>query len=158
MNKKLLSIFLILMLAASAFALTACGGNDDEGAGGGGSYSTEDTGADYDDPALANEEDGAEPVSMPHDEKDFVGKWSATSEHAQFLFGNVDLKINEDGSWTGNITEEDFHGKWKYDGTGIIIKSSDKLINYSLFFVTDGSLMFNDNDDPDMTPLVLKKQ
>ena len=157
MNKKLLSVFLILLLSLSAFAFTSCslfGGEDERDD----SYSTEETLPDLDDPALVNEEDGAEPVTVTHDEEDFVGKWSATSEHAQFLFGNVDLKINEDGTWSGNITEEKFSGKWHYNGTGITIKDNGGLINFNLFFVQDGTLMFKDNDDPDMAPLVLKKK
>lgn len=145
-------------MAASASAFTACSNNNYDASGGESTTSEDDPGSDLNDPAFKNEEDGAEPVSVKHDEEDFMGKWSATSEHAKFLFGNVDLKISDDGSWSGNITEENFSGKWKYDGTGIVIKSDDGLINYSLFFVTDGTLMFNDNDDPDMTPLVLKKK
>ena len=68
---------------------------------------------DFEDPAFENEADGAEVVTMPHDEKDFIGAWQAPSEQAKYLWGNINLRIKEDGTWTGNITEESFHGRWK---------------------------------------------
>jgi hypothetical protein len=40
----------------------------------------------------------------------------------------------------------------------MVITSDNGLINYRLFFVEDGNLMFEDLDDPDMASLVLKKQ
>ena len=72
------------------------------------------------------------------------------------MFGNVDLVINEDGTWTGNIVEEDFSGTWEYVDSSLNITSSDNLIKWNLFYVEDGSLMFKDLDDPDLAPLVLK--
>ena len=114
--------------------------------------------ADYEDPAYDNEADGAEIVLVAHPEEDFYGSWSAKSQQAHHLFGNADFVINEDGTWTGNVVDEDFQGKWTYDGEAITIKRDDKLINYKLFYVTDGNLMFQDQDNVEMMALVLKKQ
>ena len=110
---------------------------------------------DFEDPSLSNEEDGAEIVTMPHDEKDYVGVWQAPSERAKYLWGNINLKINEDGTWKGNITEENFRGRWKYDGSGVVIKSNDAVIYWKLFYAQDGTLMCQDMEEED-DPIVLK--
>lgn len=112
---------------------------------------------DFDDPELENEADGAEPIMKPHKEEDFYGKWSATSDHAQYLFGNVDLSIRDDGTWVGNITEEAYSGKWKYDGSEINLRDTEGYINWKMYFVEDGAMMFKDMDDPEVA-LVLKKR
>ena len=52
-------------------------------------------------------------------------------------------------------TEENFRGRWKYDGSGIVIKSNDTLINWKLFYAQDGTLMCQDMENED-DPVVLK--
>ena len=168
MRKKIISVLLIALLLLSSMVFAACKKNADEDeeyydidelieeSGEADDYDYDDS--DMDDPAFENEMDGAEPVMTAHDEKDFYGKWSATSNRAHYLFNNVDLVINEDGTWSGNIVEEDFSGTWEYKESSLFITSSDKIINWNLFFVEDGSLMFKDLDDPDRAPLVLKAQ
>ena len=110
----------------------------------------------FEDEDYMNEDDGAELITTPHDESDYVGKWVAPSERAEYLYGNVNLKLNDDHSWSGNITEENFKGRWAYDGKQVVIKSSDRIIHWNLFYVADGNLMCDDLDDPGK-PLVLKK-
>ena len=168
MRKKMISILLIASLLLSSMALAACkkSSDDEEKAASvdidelAEEVESEDdyVDPDPDDPAYDNELDGAEPVMTAHDENDFYGKWSATSERAHYVFGNVDLVISDDGTWSGNIVEEDFSGKWEYKDSSLYITSSDDLIKWNLFFVEDGSLMFKDLDDPDLAPLVLKAQ
>ena len=104
--------------------------------------------SDFDDPAYQWEEDGAELISVPHKKEDFIGNWKATSNQAEYLWGNVDLKIREGGKWSGNITEEDLHGKWFSDGTGIILKDSEKIINWRLYFTPDNILVFEEIEEP----------
>ena len=170
MRKKIISVLLIaLLLLSSMMMLASCKKSaeeeeeavetvdmdeilDEEAA------EDDFEASDSDDPAYDNEADGAEPILAAHAQEDFYGSWSAESQLAHHLFGNADFTINEDGTWTGNIVDEDFQGNWTYDGEAINIKSDDKLINYKLFFVEDGSLMFQDQDNPDMVALVLKKQ
>ena len=168
MRKRIISLLLIASLLLSCMALAACkkSADDEEQSA---SVDIDELAEDIegeddyedpnpDDPAYDNELDGAEPVMTAHDEKDFYGKWSATSERAHYVFGNVDLVISDDGSWSGNIVEEEYTGTWEYKDSSLNIKSSDNLINWNLFFVEDGSLMFKDLDDPDLAPLVLKAQ
>lgn len=170
MRKKIISLLLIASLLLSCMALAACKKSAEEEEPvetadidelideAEGTEEEFDGPPDYEDPAYDNEADGAEPVMVAHDQADFYGSWSAESQLAHHLFGNADFTINEDGSWKGNIVDEDFQGKWTYADGAITIKSDDKLINYKLFFVEDGNLMFQDQDNPDMVALVLKKQ
>lgn len=109
---------------------------------------------DFENPAYENEGEGAELVPLKHDKEDFVGTWNAPSDRAAYLYGNVNLKIKDNGTWTGNITDESFRGKWRYNGTGISLKDSERIINWELFYEADGTLMLKDLDEPN-DPLVL---
>ena len=110
---------------------------------------------DFEDPAYDNEVEGAEIVSAPRKEDSFVGTWVAPSDKAEYLYGNVNLKINEDHTWNGNITDEAFHGRWMPYQSGIIIKDTEGAINWMLFYTSDGTLMFSEVKDPEIS-LVLK--
>lgn len=168
MKKRILSLALIFALIFSSMVLASCKKGEEEEATSEADFEEiyeEELDTDSEefedmdsDPAYENEMDGAEPVMVAHEEKDFYGTWSARSERAHYVFGNVDLVINEDGTWTGNIVEEDFSGTWEYVDSSLNITSSDNLIKWNLFYVEDGSLMFKDLDDPDLAPLVLKAQ
>ena len=156
MNKRIAALFLAVFMTFSLGVMSACGGEEEDTVESEmlkREMQIEDN--DFEDPAYSNEEDGAEVVEMPHAEEDFIGIWQAPSDRAAYLWGNVNLKINEDGTWKGNITEEPFHGKWKYDGSGIVIKSSDTLIDWRLYYAADGSLVFENNEERG-DPLVLK--
>lgn len=80
---------------------------------------------------------------------DFIGSWEATSGQSAYFYGNVDLTINPDGTWTGNITEEPLKGKWKEQGGGIYLTS--EIFNCNLTFTADGTLImqedYEDTDD-----------
>lgn len=117
---------------------------------------TEEAETDFDDPSLDYEQDGAEPVAVDRDEKDFIGNWEGKSERVEYLFGNVNLSIKEDGTWKGNVTEEKLRGKWHYTGSSIIIKDTDDLINWELYYTADGVLLFKDLEEPEDS-FVLKK-
>ena len=156
MNKRITAFLLMLTLLLSTGVLSACRTvqNTVESERLKQEMDIEDN--DFENPAYSNEEDGAEVVTKAHDKEDFIGTWEATSKRAAYLYGNINLKINEDGTWKGNITEENFHGNWRYDGSGIIIKDSEAIINWRLFYATDGTLMVENNEEPG-DPLVLEK-
>lgn len=78
-------------------------------------------------------------------ESDFFGTWVATSDRAEYLYGNINLTIHEDGTWTGNVTEEDFSGTWKYNGKSITLHS--ELVDYNLLYDESGVLLFQDHMD-----------
>lgn len=157
MLKKISTIALCLMLLLTLFT-TACSKEEE----------TDDSdtsvikkeldkaNSDYNNPEYLKEQDGAEIVVVPHDQKDYIGTWVAPSDYAEYLYGNVTLRIFEDNTWNGNITNESFKGKWYPDGSGIVIKDGEGIINWTLFYEGDGNLMFRNADDPDIA-LVLKK-
>ena len=165
MDRKKLSVLLALILTLALTLMVSCSKEYEEDIGGG------DTGQDTEavndiesdevseaverDPALDKEIEGAKIRQKKSKPEKFYGSWKASSEKAEFLYGNVDLHINEDGTWTGNVTEIDLEGKWTPSGKGINIKDTEGLIDWNLFLTTDGTMMFEDNEDPD-NPVVLK--
>ena len=102
---------------------------------------------DIDNPTYNNEQEDAEYTEVKANEEDFIGSWEAASDKAAYLYGNIDLQINKGGTWKGNITEEDFKGTWKANGTGITINS--EIFNADLFFTEDGVLNIRDQDYPE---------
>lgn len=152
MNKKLTAAVLALSVVFSAAVFSGCSlfGDDEEDTVESENLkrqmNIEDN--DFENPKYDVEDDGAEPVYVKHDKEDFVGNWVATSNRAEYSWGNVNLKIMEGGKWKGNITEEDMHGKWTPYGKGVLLKDSDELINWTLYFTAEGTLVFEDNEDP----------
>lgn len=158
MKKTQRMLSLLIMLVFSAVLLMSCtteeGQVSQESESVKRSIGIEDS--DFDDPAFANEEEGAEIEPVEKDAKSFLGSWEAPSDHAKYLYGNINLRINSDGTWTGNITEEDFEGKWKENGTGISIRDKENIINFELYYAKDGAVMLKDLEEPDI-PIVLKR-
>ena len=151
-KSSIFAILLILVLTVSMFGFTSCSKNSDaaepdstETAAAEEDAESEDS--DFDHPEYANEQEDADVREKKASQDDFFGSWTAKSDRAEYLYGNIDLTIKPDGTWTGNVTEEDWSGKWEYNGTGITLSSD--IINCDLFFASDGVLMFRDHDDPD---------
>lgn len=154
MKKTKYIALLALIISVAICSFTACslfGSSDDEDVADTGSNEiitedeSEDT--DFDHPEYANEQEEAVVKEKKSPVDSFYGSWTAKSDRAEYLYGNIDLTINKNGTWSGNVTEEEFNGKWEYNGTGITISSD--IINADLFFASDGVLMFRDHDDPE---------
>lgn len=96
-----------------------------------------DNGISYD-----QEVEGAEIKKMPSDSSSFIGSWTAPSDKAAYLYGNIDITIKEDGTWTGNITGETMSGKWKDGGDSILVQND--LINYQLVKDSSGKVVLVD--------------
>lgn len=92
-------------------------------------------------------------------EEDFYGSWSATSSQAIYLYGNVDLKIEKGGKWTGNIVDEDMSGTWTYDGSTMTL--TGEYLDAKLSFEENGSLIMQEDrgeeGEPDIINTVLTK-
>ena len=115
----------------------------------------------YDNGIVFDEEmDGAEITTQKKSVEDFVGSWEATSGQAKYQYGNVDFTINADGTWTGNITEEDFEGKWEESGDGIRLKSD--IFECTLAFTDKGVLVMQYDPEDEtgelVTSVLTKKQ
>ena len=76
-------------------------------------------------------------------EEDFYGSWSAESGHSLYLYGNVDLTIEEGGKWHGNIVDEDTEGTWTFDGKSM--KLTSELFEVTLTFAEDGKLIMQED-------------
>lgn len=157
MNKRL-TILLSIILAFSLMFATACSKDDDEEFEDAEMPMSEEIVEDEaEDPVLDKEVEDATIVSRTATEDEFYGTWSAISEKAEYLYGNIDLKINEDKTWKGNVTEISLKGKWKPYQGGIRIKDSDGLIDWKLYFTMDNVMLMEDLEDPG-NPIVLKKK
>ena len=150
MKRSLLSLIVVLILVVSSCCFSSCSKSEPspEAEQLESEMQESYTNDDFENPAYDNEQEGAVVQEKASDVDTFIGNWDARSDRAKYLYGNINLSIREDGTWKGNITDEDFSGKWEYNGTGITLSS--EIINCDLFQATDGSIMFKDHDDPDV--------
>lgn len=160
---------LILMTTISSVALAACSksGGDSDADVDPGEYEDEyldsimtpedDGPSDFDQPKYDYEDDGEDLVKEEHPVEDYYGIWEATSQRSAYMYGNVDINIKEDGTWKGNITEENFHGTWIYKNGSVVIKDTEEIIDFTLFYNDRGYMMFCNNEIPEDS-FVLEKQ
>lgn len=106
---------------------------------------------------LDKEIEDAEIVAREASDDEFYGSWTAPSEKAEYLYGNIDLTIKSNRTWKGNVTNISLKGSWEpYEG-GIHIKDKEGLINWKLYFTEDNVMLMEDIDDLG-NPIVLKKK
>ena len=141
-RNKLTAITLSFMLVLSAFAFAGCSNKDNDEEKASKQVQTSDETALKEKAAKMNQE-----------EENFYGTWVATTEKAEYLYGNLELTITEDGTFTGNVTEEDFSGTWKKTDTGIRFDS--ELLSGELYFGDKCKMVIYDEYD---TKVTLQKQ
>lgn len=158
--KKLLGLSVIALLTLS---LAACGGGTaKEETTGDGTGSLEE-----DDPVIAEVDNG---IEFEEEEEDaeltfekapvdkFYGTWEVTSDQSLFQYGNVTLTINENGTYTGNVSEEDVNGTWEENDEGIAL--TGELLSCLLSY-TDKDVLtmrYTPNDDGDYITSVLTRK
>lgn len=158
---KYRKLILLLSLAiASAMVFASCFGNQDSGGSDSaksGEKTAEDStlsedevddliSKDYDNGVMFDEEmEGYKVEVKKSPVTDFVGSWEATSGNAHYLLGNLDLKINADGTWKGNVAGDDVSGTWAEQDGGIYIKCKDNRVNFGgqLIFNPSGNLIYS---------------
>lgn len=165
--KNTLKIFSIIMLSlAMTLSMAACsifsGGGSD---GSSEQAESEDISPEemeemYDNGIEFEEEvEGAELHFKSSSKEDFYGSWESTSGQSIYMYGNIDLKITADGSWSGNVADEDVSGTWKFKDPTLVLSGED--FNASLSFTDDGKLILQeireDSDEPINTVLTEKK-
>lgn len=107
---------------------------------------------DYDNGIVFEEESEDAVLDFkPSEKEDFYGSWEATSGNAMYLYGNADITIKENGTWKGNLADEDVSGTWEFDGT--TVKLSSDLYNATLSFTKDGKLIMQEDRAQDGTYL-----
>lgn len=99
---------------------------------------------DYDNGIYFDEEtEDAAIETKKASENEFIGSWEATSGQAAYLYGNVELKIETNGKWTGTITDEPLKGRWQKQGDGLYLTS--EIFNCTLTFTSDGTLIMQED-------------
>ena len=73
-------------------------------------------------------EDAQINIASPGD-RSFIGKWHADSAQAEYLYGNINLNVKDNNTWTGNVTGESISGKWTATDKGISLESKDLPIH-----------------------------
>lgn len=161
--KKFLSILamiMILMLAVMSLSACSSGLGGDAGTDKN-KASTEDVAEDiedieedadvFDDSVDLDEEYGD--VSYEDEAEDgaiemvktdlskFVGTWEAKSAKAKYLYGNVDLTVNMNGTWTADITGEQLGGKWYDKGDYLWLEDANEIFSFGLAYSPSGNLI-----------------
>lgn len=154
-NRKFMAVLMTLCLCLS---FTACGnkGDSSEDVDSGDYIEEIGNGISFDEEA-----EDAEIVKADADDSKFYGSWQTTSDYASYLYGNINITIKEDGTWSGNITDTDMTGTWKRDGQDLVI--TNEYIDLSLCFTENGTLVMQRNlsaedEDPEMVNTVLVKE
>ena len=95
--------------------------------------------------SFAQEDDEAKLRFVEKDPSEFYGSWTATSDKAIYLYGNIDITVNSNGTWTGDITGEKLGGKWKQVDDHLHMY--DELFSFDLAFESSGELMLIETGD-----------
>ena len=105
------------------------------------------------------EEDDAVIEKVQSDVSKYYGEWEATSDMALYLYGNIDVTVNKDGTWKGNITGEELGGKYEYLGDHMHMTDSlAGIFDFDLAFDKGGNLILIDTDSDDEVNTVLTKK
>lgn len=108
-----------------------------------------------DDVLYAEEAEGFVIERVETDPAAYVGTWESNSNNAVLLYGNVRITVNADGTWTGNISEEDLSGKWEDKGT--YLHMDNEMFSFDLAFDEAGTLVMIENNDGSELNTVLTK-
>ena len=106
--------------------------------------------------AFDEESDGAVVETVEKDVSDFFGEWEATSDQGLYLYGSIDITVNEDGTWDGEITEEPLSGTWEDQGDHIHM--NNEIFSFDLAFSNSGNLVLIDTDSDDVIYTVLTRK
>ena len=137
--KRVIYTIMVLMLAlALCGVFSACGDSSQS--------SDEETTTQQEASVQQHTTQSAGVVIVETPKEDFYGTWSADSAKAEHLYGNFEITINEDGTWTGVITDEKLKGTWEETEFGVRI--TDDLYDWECdLFRTDKDRFIIDEVD-----------
>ncbi len=110
----------------------------------------------YSDITYEDEDEESTLNKVKKDIKKFYGTWVAKSGKAEYLYGSVEITVNEDGTWSGIITDEQLGGKYEEDGD--TLHMNDDLFSFDLAFSSSGSLVMIEDNDGELIKTVLTKK
>lgn len=137
--KKWLSLILIFMLSMCMMSACSKDVKDDDAS----NTVVEEESEEM--TVFEDEDEGIELETQEVGTDFFYGTWIAETDRAKYMYGNVEITINEDGTWDGNITEEIVHGKWKTYGEGI--KLTSELIPFYMSYSSNNNVVLRETDD-----------
>lgn len=113
----------------------------------------ESNGISYD-----QELEGSEIERVRTEPSQFVGKWTITSDRAIYMYGNLDLVVNSNGSWAAKVTDEKLGGTWKDEGDHIHLDDTSSLdFDMDLAFDKSGALILTEPHENGDINTVLSK-
>ena len=149
--KRLMPALLLALMLAFCLSFTGCG-DDDEITDDDIDYVMNEEGME--DSIKADPKDVAKAKTLNQSAESFIGKWSATSSEAQNLYGNLEITINSDGTFEGNVTDEDISGTWTKTDEGIVYKCD--LMRGSMYYGDFGKMVLEDNENGDVKVVMNK--
>ena len=164
-NKKTILSLLFALMLSMAMIFAGCGSSGDDSA------TVSDDPSDIpDEVSLMDDPEWTQPNDPKLESKaeklnaepeNFYGTWESTSADAENLYGNLEITIKENGTFTANITGDDYTGKWhKIDGG---IEYNHELFSGKIYYGPTCVLTFEEfNDEGEDTDddimVVLKKK
>lgn len=111
--------------------------------------------AESDDVFYSEEAEGVVVERVKTDPSEFVGSWESNSNNAVLLYGNVSINVNDDGTWTANISGEELSGAWEDKGN--YLHMDNEVFSFDLAFDEAGNLVMIENNDGSELNTVLTK-
>jgi len=159
MKKFCIAILAFIMI----FSFTACKSSDDTSADGDVNEQVEEMEDEElvempegEDTVYPEEIDGAVIEKVKTDSSKYVGTWEGRSFHAVELYGNIEVTVNKNGTWTANITEDNLSGTWKDEGDHLHMES--EAFVFDLAFDKEGALVLIEGEGEDALNTVLEKK
>lgn len=88
----------------------------------------------------------------------YAGRWTATSDQALYLYGNIDIIVNSNGSWAADITDEKLGGSWREVEDHIHLDDTSELdFDFDLAFDQSGALIMTETNEEGIINTVLTK-
>lgn len=140
MKRMFKIIFAIAFSLAIVFSFAACGASDDTSRDSGKDTTLEEDAKK----AEIKAEDGVIKVDIPT--KHFIGTWTADSGQAEHLYGNLEITLNDDNTWTGNVTGEKLYGTWEERDFGVHLYDEVELWECDLFYTDKGNFVLNEDE------------
>ena len=165
-EKKMKKFCIAILAFVMVFSFAACKSSDDKAADGdveGQIEEMEDEESEElaempegEDTVYPEEVDGAVIEKVKTDPSKYVGTWEGKSYHAVELYGNIEVTVNSNGTWTANITEDNLKGKWTDKGDHLHMESD--VFTFDLAFDKEGSMVLIEGEGDDALYTVLEKK
>ena len=104
------------------------------------------------------ESDEAVVTIVEKEKASYFGTWTATSDMAHYLYGDIEVTVKENGTWSAVITGEPTGGTWKEVGDHLHMDDGGQLLSFDLAFSDNGNLVMIDTDSDDVVYTVLTKK